>query len=52
MLTLQSDIDVWAEGVSAMFSDACLGTFTNAQDYWTKVEAAWTARRTARCVRR
>lgn len=38
MLTLQSDIDVWAEGISAMFSDACLGTFTPAQDYWAKVE--------------
>ena len=32
------DIDVWAEGVRLMFSDACMGTFTNAQDYWLKVQ--------------
>ena len=38
LLTLQSDIDVWAEGVRLMFSDACMGTFTNAQDYWLKVQ--------------
>ena len=37
-MTLQSDIDVWAEGVRLMFSDACMGTFTNAQDYWLKVQ--------------
>lgn len=38
MQTLQSDIDVWAEGVQALFGDACLETFTNAQDYWGKVK--------------
>ena len=52
LMTLQSDIDVWAEGVRLMFSDACMGTFTNAQDYWLKVQKGMGESRTARSASR
>ena len=38
LMTLQSDIDVWAEGVRLMFKDACMGSFTNSEDYWKKIQ--------------
>ena len=53
MQTLQSDIDVWAEGVQALFGDACLETFTNAADFWEKVQPYWLEKsRTRTCARR